>query len=85
MNNILSIGSAFVVIVLLLPIIIKAIRQHKSWFLVGFFSLALNSAIWSICLVYFGLTPGMAYWQVGYTILFIISLVGLLYENQTGD
>ena len=84
-NDFVSIGVSLTVVVLVTWVIVNAIRKKKSWFLVGLFFVNLNGAIWTIFLDLFGLSQWMALWRTGYSILFIVSLMGLIYEAQSDN
>jgi len=81
-SDIVSIGVSLIIAAMTTWVIINAIRKGKSWFLVGFFFVNFNGAVWSIFLPFAGLTWWMSVWRIGYSILFIISLMGLIYEAQ---
>ena len=72
-----------VIALMLTYVIVNAIRKRKSWFLIGLFFVNLNGAIWTIFLDLAGLPWWMVLWRTGYSILFLVSLIGLIYEAHS--
>ena len=85
MLDFVSIGISLAIAVMIAWVIVTAIRKRKSWFLVGLFFVNLNGAIWTIFLELVGLSQWMVLWRTGYSILFLVSLIGLIYEAQSDN
>lgn len=70
------------IFILTLILVIRLLYYRRSKFLAGYIFVATQNSLWSFFLISTGLREWMKWWLVGFNILFIISLAGLIYESN---